>query len=226
MKLMKNESIGLVQINGNTATKLKDFGALQQQIQAVNIQGVEMSSYNPSNQPADCPAVNSTWESSDKLPPTPDTDACSCMVKASQCVVSNSTDSTDYGSLFDYVCGSDQSLCDGINGNTSTGDYGAFSMCSDQDKLTYVLNQYYLKQNKDSTACDFNSSAETQTASGTVDKCSAAAASSNSSDSGDSSGSGSDDKDNGSADSLIPGSWSLGTAMFITLLVSTGMMSL
>jgi hypothetical protein len=148
------------------------------------------------------------------------------MVKASQCVVSNSTDSTDYGSLFDYVCGSDQSLCDGINGNTSTGDYGAFSMCSDQDKLTYVLNQYYLKQNKDSTACDFNSSAETQTASGSVDKCSAAAASSNSSDSGDSSGSGSDDKDNGSADSLIPGSWPLGTAMFITLLVSTGMMSL
>ncbi|KKP00707.1 glycolipid anchored surface protein [Trichoderma harzianum] len=217
---------GLVQINGNTATKLKDFGALQQQIQAVNIQGVEMSSYNPSNQPASCPTVNSTWESSDKLPPTPDTDACSCMVKASQCVVSNSTDSTDYGSLFDYVCGSDQSLCDGINGNTSTGDYGAFSMCSDQDKLTYVLNQYYLKQNKDSTACDFNSSAETQTASGSVDKCSAAAASSNSTDSGDSSGSGSDDKDNGSADSLIPGSWPLGTAMFITLLVSTGMMSL
>lgn len=185
-----------------------------------------MASYNPSNKPASCPAVNSTWESSDKLPPTPDTDACSCMVKASECVVSSSTDSTDYGSLFDYVCGSDQSLCDGINGNTSTGDYGAFSMCSDQDKLTYVLNQYYLKQNKDSTACDFNSSAETQTASGSLNSCSDQASSGNSTDSGDSSGSGSDDKDNGSAESLIPGGWHLGTAMMITLLVSTGIMSL
>ncbi|KAL7931390.1 carbohydrate-binding module family 43 protein [Trichoderma chlorosporum] len=217
---------GLVQISGNSATKLKDFTALQQQIQAVNIQGVEMASYNPSNQPASCPTVNSTWQSSEKLPITPDVDACSCMVKASECVVSSSTDSSDYGSLFNYVCGSDQTLCDGINGNTSTGVYGAFSMCSDQDKLTYVLNQYYQKQNKDKTACDFNSSAETQTASGTVNKCSQLAASGNSTDSGNSAGSGGDDKDSGSADSLIPGSLPLGAVALVTLLVSTGIMSL
>lgn len=185
-----------------------------------------MASYNPSNQPASCPTVNSTWESSDKLPPTPNPDSCSCMVKASECIVSSSTDSTDYGSLFDYVCGSDQTLCNGINGDTSTGDYGAYSMCSDQDKLTYVLNQYYQKQNKDKTACDFNSSAEIQTASGSVDKCSQLATSGNSTDSGNTTDSGGNDKGNGSADSLIPGSLPLGALMLITLLVSTGIMGL
>ncbi|EHK19401.1 glycoside hydrolase family 72 protein [Trichoderma virens Gv29-8] len=217
---------GLVKISGSSATKLEDFTALQQQIQAVNIQGVEMANYNPSNQPASCPTVNSTWESSDKLPPTPDSDACSCMVKASECVVSSSTDSSNYGSLFDYVCGSDQSLCSGINGDTSTGVYGPYSMCSDQDKLTYVLNQYYQKQKKVSTACDFNSSAETQTASGSLDKCSQLATSGNATDSGNATGSGSDDEDNGSADSLIPGNWPLGAVMLITILVSTGVVGL
>ncbi|TFB00116.1 1,3-beta-glucanosyltransferase [Trichoderma ghanense] len=218
---------GLVKVSGDTATKLTDFSALQQQIKAVNPQGVEMSSYSPSNKAASCPAVNSTWESSDKLPPTPNSDACSCMVKASECVVSSSTDPSDYGSIFDYVCGSDQSLCNGINGNTSTGDYGAFSMCSDSDKLTYVLNQYYQKQNKDSTACDFNSSAQTQTASGTINKCSALAASSsdNSTSSGGASDSSSgDDESKGALEALIPGGWQLGGIMFVTLLVSAGVM--
>ncbi|KAL7941254.1 carbohydrate-binding module family 43 protein [Trichoderma barbatum] len=217
---------GLVKISGSSATKLKDFTALQQQIQAVNIQGVEMANYNPSNQPASCPAVNSTWESSDKLPPTPNADACSCMVKASECVVSSSTNSNDYGTLFDYICGSDQSLCNDINSNTSTGVYGAYSMCSDQDKLTYVLNQYYQKQNKASTACDFNSSAETQTPSGSVDKCSELATSSNSSNSGNATGSGSEDKNGGRTDALIPGNWPLGAIVSITLLISTGIMDL
>lgn len=183
-----------------------------------------MANYKPFNQPASCPAVNSTWQSSEKLPPTPSADACSCMVKASECIVSNSTDPSGYGSIFDYVCGSDQALCNGINGNTSTGAYGAYSMCSDEDKLTYVLNQYYQKQNKDSTACDFNSSAETQTVSGTLDKCNELTASGNSTNSGNTTDSGGDDENNGAVEALIPGTWPLGAVMLITLLVSTGIM--
>jgi hypothetical protein len=148
------------------------------------------------------------------------------MAKAAQCVVANSTNAEDYGSIFDFICGSDQSLCDGINGNTSTGVYGGYSMCGNQEKLTYVLNQYYLKQNKDSTACDFNSSAQTQTASGTLDKCNELVASSNSSSNGSDSSSG-DGKDNGNfgaLDAPIPGSWMLGLVLLATI-VSTNMLS-
>ncbi|GFP59596.1 1,3-beta-glucanosyltransferase ARB_07487 [Trichoderma asperellum] len=216
---------GLVQVSGNSVSKLKDFAALQNQIQQISVKGVQMADYKPSNVPEDCPTVNATWQSSDKLPPTPNTDACSCMVKAAQCVVANSTDASDYGKIFDYICGSDQTLCDGINGNTSTGVYGGYSMCGDQAKLTYVLNQYYQKQNKDSTACDFNSSAQTQTASGTLDKCNELVASSNSTSSGGGSGSsGGDGKDNGALDAPIPGSWLLGLLLLATI-VSTNMMS-
>lgn len=222
---IKLKCIGLVQVDGSSVSKLKDFTALQNQIQQINVKGVQMADYKPSNVPEDCPAVNATWQSGEKLPPTPNNNACSCMAKAAQCVVASSTDASDYGKIFDYICGSDQSLCDGINGNTSTGVYGGYSMCGDQDKLTYVLNQYYQKQNKDSTACDFNSSAQTQTASGTMDKCNELVASSNSTSSGSGSGSSSGDgKDNGALDAPIPGSWLLGLLLLATI-VSTNMMS-
>ncbi|KAL7921225.1 glycoside hydrolase family 72 protein [Trichoderma austrokoningii] len=222
----EDNDYGLVKVSGNSVTKLKDFAALQSQIQQVNVKGVTMNDYKPSNVAEDCPKVNSTWQSSDKLPPTPNNDACSCMAKAAQCVVKNSTDASDYGQIFNFICGSDQSLCDGINGNTSTGNYGGYSMCGAQDKLTYVLDQYYAKQNKDNTACDFNSSAETQTATGTLDKCNELVASSNSSSSGSGSGSG-DDKDNGNfgaLDAPIPGSWMLSFLLLATI-VSTNIMS-
>ncbi|KAM0456674.1 hypothetical protein ACHAO4_003705 [Trichoderma viride] len=222
----EDNDYGLVKVSGNTATKLKDFAALQSQIQQINPKGVQMSDYKPTNTAADCPTVNSTWQSSEKLPPTPNSDGCSCMAKAAQCIVANSTDATDYGSIFNFICGSDQTLCDGINGNTSTGVYGGYSMCGDQDKLTYVLNQYYLKQNKDSTACDFNSSAQTQTASGTLDKCNELVGASNSSSSGSGSGSSGDGKDGnlGALNAPIPGSWVLGFLLLATI-VSTNMLS-
>jgi hypothetical protein len=150
------------------------------------------------------------------------------MAKAAQCIVSNSTDADDYGSIFSFICGSDQTLCDGINGNTSTGVYGGYSMCGNQDKLTYVLNQYYLKQKKDSTACDFNSSAQTQTASGTLDKCDELVGATNSSSSGSgsdsSSGDGKDGGNFGALNAPIPGSWVLGFLLLATI-VSTNMLS-
>lgn len=214
--------IGLVKVSGNSVSKLNDFAALQSQIQQISVKGVQMADYKPSNVAEDCPAVNSTWQSSEKLPPTPNSDGCSCMAKAAQCIVANSTDANDYGQIFNFICGSDQTLCDGINGNTSTGVYGGYSMCGDQDKLTYVLNQYYLKQNKDSTACDFNSSAQTQTASGTLDKCNELVGASNSSSS--SSGDGKDKGNYGAQDAPIPGSWLVGLLLLATI-VSTNMMS-
>lgn len=155
---------GLVKINGDTATKLKDFSALQQKVRAVAPKGVSMADYNPTNKPASCPQINSTWEASSILPPTPDESVCSCMVKSSECVPASNLATSSYGDIFNYICGKDVSLCSGIQGNTSTGVYGAYSMCADQDKLAFVLNAYYQKLNKASDACDFNGQAKTQAA--------------------------------------------------------------
>jgi hypothetical protein len=168
----------LVNISSGSATKLKDFTYLQKKVRAADPDGVKMSSYTASNKAASCPTVNSTWAASSKLPPTPQQDACTCMVKASGCVPKSGLASSKYSAIFDYVCGKNETLCDGINGNATTGVYGTYSMCNSVDQLAYVLNAYYESQDKDSTACDFDGKAETQTAS-TGDNCTALAESSN-----------------------------------------------
>ncbi|KAJ6445227.1 1,3-beta-glucanosyltransferase [Purpureocillium lavendulum] len=156
---------GLVEISsGGSASKLKDFSALQTKVSAARPHGVSMSDYNPTNKPMSCPTVNSSWQANSTLPPTPDANVCSCMVKSCGCVPADGLKATSYGDIFGFICGKDESLCSGINSNATTGEYGIYSMCASKDQLAYVLNAYYQNQNKASNACDFNGQAKTQTA--------------------------------------------------------------
>ncbi|KAG5914574.1 hypothetical protein E4U42_000419 [Claviceps africana] len=161
---------GLVQISdGGSATKLKDFGALEKKISAVNPKGVDMSSYTPSNKASSCPAVDSTWAASSNLPPTPNDSACSCMAKAASCVPASSLTASSFGDIFSFICGKDPSYCAGIMGNATAGHYGTFSMCTNQQKLAYVLDAYAKKNGK--SACDFKGKAQPQTPSGSMASC-------------------------------------------------------
>lgn len=100
------------------------------------------------------------------------------MVKSSSCVPKSGLSSSKYSVIFDYICGKNETLCDAINGNATTGVYGTYSMCNSVDQLAYVLNAYYESQNSDSSACDFDGKAETQTATTGTD-CAALAKSGN-----------------------------------------------
>lgn len=185
-------ALGLVEISNSKATKLDDFSALQKEVAAASPKGVTMDNYSPANKAASCPSVDSSWGANSTLPPTPNSDTCDCILKSSECVPVSDLDTDDYSEIFDYICGEDESLCSGINGNSTTGVYGTYSMCGDEDKLAYVLNAYYKDQKKASTACDFDGKAKTQKASG--DSC----ADSSSGSSGGN-GSSSDDGDDSAA---------------------------
>ncbi|KAG6038980.1 hypothetical protein E4U41_003398 [Claviceps citrina] len=190
---------GLVEISdGGSATKLKDFGALQKKISAVKPKGVDMSSYNPSNKVLSCPTVGSTWAASSSLPPTPDNSACSCMVKAASCVAASDLTESAFGDIFGFICGKDaSSYCAGIMGNATTGKYGTFSMCSNRQKLAYVLDAYAKKNGKD--ACDFKGQAQTQSsASGSIASCAKLAPSTGGGGGGDGGNSTSGGTDSGS----------------------------
>ncbi|KAL6408484.1 1,3-beta-glucanosyltransferase gel4 [Ilyonectria robusta] len=178
---------GLVKISSGSATKMADFAHLQKNVRAASPAGVKMSAYTSTNKAASCPTVNSTWAASSSLPPTPNESACSCITNSSSCVPADGLASSKYSAVFDYICGVNSTLCDPINGNATTGVYGTFSMCSDVDKLAYVLNAYYESQGKASTACDFNGKAQTQKASTTSGDCIKLAASSNTTSSSSSS---------------------------------------
>lgn len=181
MYFEETNDFGLVDISSSgQATKLADFSALQQEVAAAHPVGEEdMSSYSPTNQPADCPAVDSTWQASNTLPPMPDLGLCNCMSSAAKCVRKPSLQATDFGDIFNFICSAVPSACAGIAGNSTTGVYGAYSMCEPGAQLDYVLNEYYISQKSASTACDFKGQAMVQAGS-VASNCSSALASASS----------------------------------------------
>ncbi|KAF5136960.1 1,3-beta-glucanosyltransferase [Metarhizium anisopliae] len=155
---------GLVKVSGGKATKLKDFDALKKKVNGATPKTVEMSEYKPGGKMNECPKLTDNWQANKALPPTPDKSLCSCMVKSRACVPKSGLAVKKFGDIFGFICKASPESCAGINGNATTGVYGAYSMCSDEEKLAYVLDAYYSSQKKAKDACDFDGSAETQSA--------------------------------------------------------------
>jgi hypothetical protein len=87
------------------------------------------------------------------------------MVSSLACIANTGLSGNETATLFSTVCGLDSSACDGITANATTGTYGAYSMCDAYSQLSFAMNQYYLKQGKLATACDFDSNAKVQSTS-------------------------------------------------------------
>ena len=85
------------------------------------------------------------------------------MAQQADCIPAPGLDASAYGNVFGYICGQHPSICDGISANATAGIYGSYSPCNATDQLTYVLNGYYQKQGKESSACDFNGQANIRT---------------------------------------------------------------
>ncbi|KAL2015722.1 hypothetical protein VTK56DRAFT_4893 [Thermocarpiscus australiensis] len=168
---------GLVKVDGSSASTMKDYDTLKTRMASINPSSTSMDAYSPTNSPAACPEVGPNWQvKGEALPPTPNPSLCDCMFKSLSCVPADDLKPTDFGDLFQYVCGQDPDACAGIQGNTTVGVYGAYSMCSAKQQLGYVLDAYYTAQKRDSSACDFKGKATLQSAS--VDsKCSSSLAS-------------------------------------------------
>jgi hypothetical protein len=154
---------------------MKNYNALQTVIASVSPSATASSAYSPTNSPAACPDLSQNWQASgNNLPPTPDAGLCTCMFNSLSCQPKSGLSPDKFGNIFGYICGADPSACQGINGNTSTGVYGAYTGCNDQQKLGYVLDTYYKHQNNAATACDFNGQAVINKAAAASGTCSAA----------------------------------------------------
>lgn len=138
---------GLVSIKDDSVTKLADYPYLKDQIGKINPSSVVMSAYTPTNTALQsCPAVNDEWEASSTLPPTPNSKLCSCMTKSLKCVAKSSVKTSSYGDLFSYTCA--DGICSGINGNGTTGVYGAFSQCNAEERLSWAMNAVSMPMHK------------------------------------------------------------------------------
>jgi len=172
MYFQEANDYGLVTVSGDTVTKLPDFTALSEQLASATPSSTSSADYVVTNTVAQaCPATGAAWAAASALPPIANADLCSCMVSSLSCVAATGLSSNTTASLFSTVCGLDNSACNGIGANGTTGIYGAYSMCDDYQKLSFTFDQYYKSQNKASTACNFNGNAKTQTGS-TSSSCS------------------------------------------------------
>jgi len=62
------------------------------------------------------------------------------MVSALSCVAATKVQEKDTGDLFNYICGEAKTDCSGITANGTTGEYGAYSMCSPLERVSWAMN--------------------------------------------------------------------------------------
>ncbi|KAI4197609.1 MAG: hypothetical protein LQ346_002954 [Caloplaca aetnensis] len=169
MYFQEANDYGLVTIGSDDkATKLPDFTSLASQIAKVTPSGVAMASYSPSNSAQACPTQDSTWEASVKLPPSPNNAVCSCMVQSLNCTANSGISDDDIKTNFDYLCDPNNGdYCGGIQANGTTGVYGAYSMCSTKERISWAFNAFYNDQTKNNPKntdpCNFKGAAQKQT---------------------------------------------------------------
>ncbi|MCJ1274081.1 1,3-beta-glucanosyltransferase gas1 [Puttea exsequens] len=166
MYFQEANDYGLVTIGSDKkATTLTDFDNLSTAMASVKPSGPNSASYSPTNSPQACPTTD-TWKAATALPPTPNEAVCNCMVSNLTCVAKSSLSDDDVTSQFDYICNPKLgNFCSGVNANGSTGKYGAYSMCSANQRLSFAFNQYYLDQTATNTdnnnPCEFSGAAST-----------------------------------------------------------------
>ena len=165
---------GLVSVVDSTSVStMADFKYYSSEIASVNPTGTNKASYTPTNTALrSCPTVGSKWSAkASPLPPSADVNLCECMYDAAGCVVSDSLSTSKYAKLFSTVCG--YTDCSGLTANATTGEYGAYGMCSTKQQLAFALNKYYVEQDRAATACNFASSATTKATTAASGTCSA-----------------------------------------------------
>lgn len=171
--LTDSAPLGLVDLNGNDVSPRPDFSSYSSQIAKVSPTGTAYSAYSASNSARACPATNAQWLAvASPLPPTPNSAACQCIYDSLTCVVKDSVDPMNYGTLFGNVCGYDQNACAAINTNASNGAYGPYGMCPPKVQLAVAFNQYYIDQKSVASACDFGGAASTKAVTSATGGCS------------------------------------------------------
>lgn len=157
MYFQEANNYGLVSIdsNGDVST-MPDFKNLKTKLAGIDPSYATEASAGSATVTS-CPTIGADWAANTVLPPTPDSNVCECMEDSLSCVVADDVDSEDYADLYAWVCG--EIDCSGVTGNGTTGDYGAYSPCSEKQKLNFLLNLYYSANGEAKSACSADGSA-------------------------------------------------------------------
>lgn len=151
----KENNFGLVEESSNgKITKLDDFNTVRLRFLENKPKGIQRTlEPSESNFQVECPSVSTTWKSLPILPPTPDEGKCECLQTTLSCVITPYQDVHEHNFLTE-LC--DLTDCSDILANPGLGIYGKFSGCSIRQKISYVLNKYWLEQRRKPELCNFS----------------------------------------------------------------------
>ncbi|KAL4996056.1 Glucanosyltransferase-domain-containing protein [Aspergillus recurvatus] len=178
MYFQEENNYGLVSIDNGNAKTLEDFSYLSKQLASATPTGTKKAEYNPTNTALQsCPTTGKNWlAAASPLPPSPNSDLCSCMEKSLTCVAKSDISGKKLSSTFSTVCGyQGGKFCEGVSGNATLGEYGAYSVCTPEQQLSFAMNQYYqdqADQGNEQDACDFDGAATSQSTSEPTAACS------------------------------------------------------
>lgn len=164
---------GLVSADGDDVKTLPDFSNLSKQMASATPTGVESAKYSVSTTVGrSCPTVGSDWNAASQLPPSPNADLCECMYNSLECVPNSDITDKQVGNTFGYLGGED-GVMNGVKSNSTSGTYGAYSMCSAKQRLAWAMNAYYQKNkgSAGSEACGFNGVAKTKKSTSASGSC-------------------------------------------------------
>lgn len=149
---------GLVKAHGNSVSPMPNYFNLESEIQKATPSGVQMNAFSPTTAAGGaCPTEGSNWHANSVLPPSPNAQLCSCMESSLSCVPKPGTSQKNIQSTFNYLFGVNGAIqyVAGVNGSGTTGEYGAYSMCSLNQRLAFAMNRYYEVNGKAAKDCNF-----------------------------------------------------------------------
>lgn len=131
-----------------------DYSALSSQMMRVAPTSTNANSYTPSNTvQASCPNVDTTFSASPTLPPVPYSRLCTCMMQTLSCVATSNASSNAITQTLSTICAPNSPSCVGTQANSTTGSYGAFSVCNDTERASWDFNQHFLLLGGNEPAC-------------------------------------------------------------------------
>ncbi|KAJ1829557.1 1 3-beta-glucanosyltransferase gel4 [Coemansia sp. RSA 2599] len=167
----EDNDYGIVSVSyGSSKVKeTDDYSYFKKAMASADPSGVKMSSYKPSSKESVCPAVGSNWEvKPGSLPPTPSNSTCECMMKSLSCVSKLKSMPTkpddlksfgkNVGNVFGTACADID--CGDVSTDAEKGQYGKYSFCNAIQRVSWVMNAWYVEQRGVDGSCDFDGFAE------------------------------------------------------------------
>ncbi|KAI9331654.1 Glucanosyltransferase-domain-containing protein, partial [Zopfochytrium polystomum] len=159
---------GLVKITGSGGIQmLPDFTQFHSQMRLVHNRTAAAlrTPPPPPPPPPTCPDRSAAWPAATALPGTPSACECQRMVWGLSCVASpdnttTTTGTSSAGELLGVICGMlrNASACRDVDAGAAddAGTWGRYAYCGVREKLSYVMNAYYLETNRSSNGCYFD----------------------------------------------------------------------